>query len=87
VAASADEQKNELCGKGTNSKCDASDPDIEGTVYLPSQTFNLGNSNGKLTIKGVLLAKYITGQNGGGKFCSFLGTFGSSALKRLSLVE
>jgi hypothetical protein len=86
-ASSSSEQVNELCGKGTNSKCDANDPDIEGTVYLPTQTFDLGNSNGKLTIKGVLLAKFITGQNGGGKFCNFLGSFGNSAIKRLSLVE
>ncbi len=71
---------NSFCGTG-------GDPDILGIIYMPNQTFDLGNSNGKLTITGLLIAKNITGQNGGGKFWVNLDTSGNSAPKRLSLVE
>ncbi len=69
---------NTVCGQG----------DINGTVYMPSQTFELQNSNGKLTITGTLIAKAVTGQNGGGKFWLTLnGSASNSAAKRSSLVE
>ena len=72
---------NEICGKG------ASPYDIQGAVYLPTQTFKLGNSNGKLSMKGALVAKYITGQNGGGKYTFTGATSGTGAARRLSLVQ
>jgi len=69
---------NTACGQG----------DMNGTVYLPTQTFELQNSNGKLTITGTLIAKAVTGQNGGGKFWFTLNSSSSnSAAKRNSLVE
>ena len=71
---------NTFCGMG-------GDPDILGIIYMPNQTFDLGNSNGKLTVTGLIIAKNITGQNGGGKFWVNLDTSGNSAPKRLSLVE
>ncbi len=68
---------NKFCGNGT----------ITGIVYMPSQTFELVNSNGKLTIVGALIAKVVTGENGGGKFEVSDDTWSSSILKRLSLVQ
>jgi hypothetical protein len=80
-AAPAANTTNEVCGKG------ATPYDIVGVVYFPTQTFNLGNSNGKLSIQGTLVAKYITGQNGGGKYKFFVDGSGVAAPKRASLIE
>jgi len=80
-AAPAANTVNEVCGKG------GSPYDIVGVVYFPTQTFNLGNSNGKLKLSGTLIAKYITGQNGGGKYTFNSDPSGNSSPKRNSLVE
>ncbi len=74
---------NQLCGQGEGN----GSPDIVGTLYFPTQTFNLANSNGKLLIQGKLLAANITGENGGGKFTVNSELANSSAIKRLSLVQ
>jgi hypothetical protein len=64
------------------------DGDINGTVYMPTQTFMLENSNGKLTITGALIANAVAGQNGGERFGFTLnGGASNSAAKRSSLVE
>ena len=80
-AAPAANTVNEVCGKGSNPY------DIVGVVYFPTQTFNLGNSNGKLSISGALVAKNITGQNGGGKYTFNTDPTGNSSPKRSSLIE
>jgi len=68
----------QVCGQG----------DITGVIYVPSQTFQLANSNGKLSVYGMLVAKIITSENGGGKYFMYLDTSGNSAIpKRPSLVE
>ena len=68
---------NTACGQG----------DMTGTIYLPTQTFELQNSNGKLTILGTLVANTITGQNGGGKFFFTIDGSSTNGTKRSSLVE
>lgn len=88
VANNATEWVNDVCGKGGGNNCMKDDePDITGVVYFPTQTFSVGNSNGKFTVNGTLIAKYIAATNGGAKFCMFLDTTGDFAPKRLSLVE
>src|SRR5205085_4289539 len=72
---------NEVCGKGN------SPYDIVGILYFPTQTFLLGNSNGKMSIQGGLVAKYIKGQNGGGKYKFSIDATGVSSIKRASLIE
>jgi hypothetical protein len=73
---------NRVCGKGPD------DPaDIDGVIYIPGQTFELANSNGKLTVAGAIVAKYIKTENGGGKIFLISDVTGNSGIKRLSLVE
>ncbi len=71
---------NEFCGVG-------GDPDIRGVIYMPTQEFKLTNANGKLVIAGTLIARTITGQNGGGKYELRSDETGNSGVKRLSLVQ
>jgi hypothetical protein len=86
AAASATDNVNDLCGKGTNTPCDGADPDIRGIVYMPNQAFRVSNSNGKLTVAGTLITKYMTSSSGA-TGCFFLDASGNSPLKTLSLVE
>ncbi len=74
---------NTLCGVGEK----APDPDVIGTLYFPTQTFELLNGNGKFILQGSILADIIKGQNGGGKFEIRAEFANSSAIKRLSLVQ
>lgn len=80
ASANKDDIVNRVCGQGAN-------PDIDGVLYFPTQSFSLDNSNGKLSVTGTLIAKFITGQNGGGKYTFNLDNTGNSAPKRLSLVQ
>lgn len=80
ASSNMDEYVNRVCGQG-------GEPDIEGVLYFPTQSFSLDNSNGKLNVKGTLVARYITGQNGGGKYTFTFDNTGNSAPKRLSLVQ
>lgn len=80
-AAPAANTTNEVCGKG------GSPYDIVGVLYFPTQTFYLGNSNGKLKMQGGLVAKYITGDNGGGKYTFSIDPSGIASPKRPSLIE
>lgn len=69
---------NQVCGQG----------DITGVVYVPTQEFKLANSNGKLSIFGMLVARVVNSDNGGGKYFVYLDTSGNMAIpKRASLVE
>lgn len=86
VAATAADYVNDFCGKGVNTPCDPADVDIEGLVYLPTQSYYVGNSNGKLTIAGTLITKFMTSHSGA-ETCMYRDTSGNSAPKRLSLVE
>jgi hypothetical protein len=72
---------NSICGTGPG------DPDIVGTLYFPTQTLNLGNSNGKFVIVGSIIAKTITGTNGGADYEVRSPTDGSGAVKQPSLVQ
>lgn len=74
---------NELCGKGEKTPL----PDIVGTIYMPTQTFKLANSNGKLIIAGALIANVISGENGGGMYTIVSDASGNSGPKRISLVQ
>jgi hypothetical protein len=85
-STSATDQVNDFCGKGTNTPCDQTDPDIRGVVYMPGQSLNLGNSNGKLTVSGTIISKYMTSASGA-TGCFFNDNTSSAALKKLSLVE
>ena len=68
---------NELCGVG----------EITGTIYMPTQTFKLGNSNGKFTLNGTLVAGIVSAQNGGGSYTIQRDPSGNSGIKRISLVQ
>jgi hypothetical protein len=87
ASTSANDMVNDVCGMGTQAKCDPANPDIRGLIYFPTQAFNIGNSNGKFSIAGTIVSKYFSGLNGGGKPCVFLDTTGNSSVLRLSLVE
>jgi hypothetical protein len=86
AAVDANDQVNDFCGKGSQTKCDPTDVDVNGVIYMPNQSFNVGNSNGKFSIAGTLISKYMESSNGA-NLCAFLDTSGNSQLKRLSLVE
>lgn len=73
--------QNEVCGKGNTPY------DIVGILYFPTQTFYLGNSNGKMSIQGGLVAKYIKGENGGGKYKISIDGTGVASIKRSTLIE
>ncbi len=68
---------NTVCGNG----------DIMGIIYMPTQTFELQNSNGKLTLTGTLVANSITAQNGGARFFMTLDATGAYSPQRISLVQ
>ena len=71
-----------FCGKGLEAG-----PDIRGTIYLPTQTFELTKANGKLVIAGTVVAKVVTAENGGGKYTIQSDASGNSGFKRISLVQ
>jgi hypothetical protein len=85
-SATPNDYVNDLCGKGTNAPCIETTVDIEGLVYLPKESFRIGNSNAKLTINGTLVSKFMQSHSGA-EGCFFLDTSGNSPLLRLSLVE
>lgn len=68
---------NTFCGSGT----------IIGTIYMPTQEFNLGNGNGKLDIIGALIARVISEQNGGARLGVVAPSTGGIGPKKLSLVQ
>jgi putative Flp pilus-assembly TadE/G-like protein len=68
---------NSFCGSGT----------IIGSLYFPTQEFNLGNGNGKLDVAGMIVAKVISEQNGGARLNISAPTILGPGSKKLSLVE
>ena len=80
ASATKDDYVNRVCGMGGA-------PDMTGVLYFPTQSFSLDNSNGKLTIMGQLIAKFITGQNGGGKYTMLSDPTGVATKKKLTLVQ
>jgi hypothetical protein len=86
AAANENDQVNDFCGKGTNNKCEATEVDVTGLIYMPNQSFNVGNSNGKFSMAGTLITKFMQSSNGA-EFCGFLDTSGNSTQKQLTLVE
>jgi hypothetical protein len=68
---------NTFCGQGT----------ITGTLYFPTQEFNLGNGNGKLNIVGAIIARVISEQNGGARLGVVAPSNSGQGPKRLTLVQ
>lgn len=87
ASTSETDRANTFCGKGTNTPCAQVDPDIRGVVYMPVSAFRLMNANGKMTIAGVIMSKYMSAEKPGAWGCFFSDNTSSAFLKRLSLVE
>ena len=85
-SATSSDYVNDFCGKGVNTPCSPADVDVQGLIYMPLQTFKIGNSNAKFTQAGTLVSKFMI-SHPGAEGCFYLDTSGSSPLLKLSLVE